>query len=151
MVEKLFIKHKLLSLKEKKRKANGNTVNSPPTQVDGNRGRKGSLKERRPQSEYHTGNHGMRREERRKSKSLQRLNEDLMDLDNFDYKANGMALFIFPIGWVFNAVIIFMIHLEQNLDSKLWHLYSHREIHELVHFEIYIFFRIQIEMRLSEI
>ena len=90
MVEKLFIKHKLLSLKEKKRKANGNTVNSPPT-----RGRTGS--EKRPQSYHHTGNHGMRREERRKSKSLQRLNEDLMDLDNFDTKANGMALFIFPI------------------------------------------------------
>ena len=85
MVEKLFIKHKLLSLKEKKRKANGNTVSSPPSQVD--RGRRGS--ERRPQSEYHTG-HQLRREERRKSKSLQRLNE-AMDLDNFDFKANGMA------------------------------------------------------------
>ena len=96
MVEKLFIKHKLLSLKEKKRKANGNTVNSPPTQVD--RGRGASL--RRPQSEYNPGGHhhikGLKREERRKSKSLQRLNE-AMDLDNFDFKANGMALFIFPI------------------------------------------------------
>ena len=93
MVEKLFIKHKLLSLKEKKRKANGNTVNSPPTQVD--RGRRGS--ERRPQSEYNPAGHQMRREERRKSKSLQRLNEAAMDVDNFDCKANGMALFIFPI------------------------------------------------------
>lgn len=86
MVEKLFIKHKLLSLKEKKRKANGNTVNSPPTQLDG-RGRRGS--ERRPQSEYNPGGHQIRREERRKSKSLQRLNE-AMDLDNFDFKANGI-------------------------------------------------------------
>lgn len=94
MVEKLFIKHKLLSLKEKKRKANGNTVNSPPTQLDG-RGRRGS--ERRPQSEYNPGGHQIRREERRKSKSLQRLNEAAMDVDNFDCKANGMALFIFPI------------------------------------------------------
>ena len=93
MVEKLFIKHKLLSSKEKKRKANGNTVNSPPTQLDG-RGRRGS--ERRPQSEYNPGGHQIRREERRKSKSLQRLNE-AYDLDNFDFKANGMALFIFPI------------------------------------------------------
>lgn len=84
MVEKLFIKHKLLSLKEKKRKANGNTVSSPPTHVD--RGRRSS--ERRPQSEYHTGHH-IRREERRKSKSLQRLNE-AMDSDNLDFKANGI-------------------------------------------------------------
>lgn len=90
MVEKLFIKHKLLSLKEKKRKANGNTVNSPPTQVD--RGRRDS--ERRPRSEYHPGQ--ISREDRRKSKSLQRINQEAMDLDNFDVKANGMALFIFP-------------------------------------------------------
>jgi len=98
MVEKLFIKHKLLSLKEKKRKANGNTVHSPtPTQVDRGR-RTGS--ERRPQSEYHTGHHHMKREERRKSKSLQRLNE-AMDLDNLDFKANGTAFFIFSIFRVF--------------------------------------------------
>ena len=89
MVEKLFIKHKLLSLKEKKRKANGNTVSSPPTQVDRRRG-----SERRPQSEYNPS-HGMRREERRKSKSLQRLNQEAMDLDNFDFKANGTALLLF--------------------------------------------------------
>ena len=88
MVEKLFIKHKLLNLKEKKRKANGATV-SPTHQssLSVERGRRSS--ERRPQSEYHTGNQ-LRREERRKSKSLQRLNE-AMDLDNFDFKANGTA------------------------------------------------------------
>ena len=54
--------------------------------------RRGS--ERRPQSEYNPS-HGMRREERRKSKSLQRLNQEAMDLDNFDFKANGTALLLF--------------------------------------------------------
>ena len=89
MVERLFVKHKLLSLKDKKRKANGNTAT--PIQID--RGRRSSDRhDRRPQSEYHGGSHGggLKREERRKSKSLQRLNE-AMDLDGFDFKANGMA------------------------------------------------------------
>jgi len=84
MVEKLFIKNKLLNLKEKKRKANGNTVSgASPVNVD--RGRRSS--DRRPQSEYH-GGHPLKKEERRKSKSLQRLNE-AMDTD-FNFKANGI-------------------------------------------------------------
>ena len=96
MVERLFVKHKLLSLKDKKRKANGNTVASGATPIQIDRGRRSSDRhDRRPQSEYHGGSHGgglnqLKREERRKSKSLQRLNE-AMDLEGFDFKANGMA------------------------------------------------------------
>ena len=114
-----------MSLKEKKRKANGNTVHSPtPTQVDRGR-RTGS--ERRPQSEYHTGHHHMKREERRKSKSLQRLNE-AMDLDNLDFKANGTAFFIFSI---------FRVFFLKKIKTDIFRIINDPEIRQLVHFEIY--------------